>query len=486
MKTVWLFCLVLVSSAFADQTQQLENGLRQVVVIKNQPVQKHSILERMKYYQVPGLSIAVIDHGKIVWTKAYGVKEHKNGKNDPVTTETLFQAGSVSKPIAALGTLYLVQHGLLSLDQNVNDYLKSWKVPENEFTKKEKVTLRRILSHSAGLTVHGFPGYEQGVRLPTLVDVLNGKKPEVNTDRVFVDTVPGSRWRYSGGGITIEQLLIEDVTGKSFASWMKKTVLNPIGMTKSTYEQPLSREYESLASSGHQDGFAVVPGRWHNYPEAAAAGLWTNPTDLAKAIIEIQQAYHGIQGSLLNSEMTKEMLTTQKDPSGLGPMVRKTKDGIVFEHGGMDEGFVTTWHGLIPKDSKNLGQGVVIMTNSNSGGNLAEEIVLSVADAYSWPDQKPIEKTLYSSQNENYSLFIGKYKNNRDNQVSTEISRNKDGIQIQFHPKMKPVQLFQEDKMKFFNLGGTQFDFVAEKGKVKTLSLTDRFGTHWVDFEKVD
>ena len=224
----------------------------------------------MQLYKVPGLSIAVIDNFQIVWTKAYGVIE--GGSATPVTSRTLFQAGSISKPVAATGALYLVEQGKLSLDENVNQKLKTWKVPENEFTKNEKVTLRRLMSHSAGLTVHGFPGYDVNDPMPTLVQIFNGETP-ANTGSIRVDLVPGTQVRYSGGGVTIEQQLMMDVTGKPFPALMREIVLDKIGMTDSSYEQPLRPAQAAMTASGTYPDGKVVHGRWHIYPEMAAAGL---------------------------------------------------------------------------------------------------------------------------------------------------------------------------------------------------------------------
>ena len=203
---------------------------------ENQAPLRLDLSQLMKLYNVPGLSIAVIDNYKIVWAKGYGVRE--TGSSTPVTPKTLFQAGSISKPVAATGALYLVEHGILSLDENVNERLKSWKVPDNEFTKNEKVTLRRLMSHTAGLTVHGFPGYDANDQLPALVQIFNGEKP-ANTAPIRVDIVPGTQERYSGGGVAIEQQLMMDVTGKAFPALMRELVLDKIGMAESTYEQPL-------------------------------------------------------------------------------------------------------------------------------------------------------------------------------------------------------------------------------------------------------
>src|SRR5665647_1334459 len=213
-----------------------ENALKPALYEKGKPPVAMNILDRMKHYHVPGVSVAVINEGKIEWAKGYGVKETSG--QDLVTPETLFQAASISKPVTALGVLSLVEKGILDLDAPVNDKLVSWKVPENEFTKKEKVTIRRLLTHSAGLTVSGFPGYAASEQIPTPVQVLNGEKP-ANTPPVRVDMVPGSQWRYAGGGFLAAQVLTADVSGRPFPDFMKTTVLDPLGMDHSTFEQPL-------------------------------------------------------------------------------------------------------------------------------------------------------------------------------------------------------------------------------------------------------
>ncbi|HEX2853769.1 MAG TPA: serine hydrolase domain-containing protein [Opitutaceae bacterium] len=237
-----------------------------------------AIVALMQKRNVPGLSLAVVAEGRIVRARGYGVIE--SGGSTPVTEHTLFQAGSVSKPVAAFGALRPVDSGRLSLDANVNAALKSWKVPENEFTATEKVTLRRLLSHTAGLTVHGFPGYAVGATQPNLVQVLSGEKP-ANTPAVRADIVPGSKWRYSGGGYTAMQQLVIDVSGRPYPEFMHDTVLEPLGMLAGTFEQPLSQADAAKTATDHFQR-APVKGRWPVYPEMAAAGLWTTASDLAR------------------------------------------------------------------------------------------------------------------------------------------------------------------------------------------------------------
>ena len=354
---------------------RIETGVVEIPTGKDEPPLRLNLQQLMELYKIPGLSIAVIDNFQIAWAKGYGVVEM--GSNKTVTTKTLFQAGSISKPVAATGALFLVQNGKLSLDENVNDNLKSWKVPDNEFTKTEKVTLRRILSHAAGLTVHGFPGYDVDASLPTTVQVLNGEKP-ANTPPVRVDMVPGTKEMYSGGGVTIEQLLMTDKTGKAFPELMYEIVLEKIGMTDSSYEQPQPPARAALTAAGtYMDG-KTVHGRWHIYTEMAAAGLWTTPTDLSRFAIEIALSKNGKSNRALSQQTTREMLTPVMEEAGLGFFLDKDNPGQ-FGHKGADEGF----QAFLTMNGES-GKGVAIMGNSDNFLNMADYLVQSIAKEYGW------------------------------------------------------------------------------------------------------
>ncbi|MET7258739.1 serine hydrolase domain-containing protein [Dyadobacter fermentans] len=334
------------------------------------------IRNQMRKRSIPGLSLAIIQDGKILKAQAYGFID-KEGKL-PVSTNTLFQAGSVSKSVAAMGALYLVEKGKLSLDEDVNVKLKSWKVPDNEFTNEKKVTLRGLLSHTTGLTVHGFPGYAVGGKTPSVVQILDGTAP-ANTPPVRVDFVPGSRWRYSGGGYTVMQQLMADVTGTDFPEFMKNTVLSPLGMKNSTYQQPLPPELAKITATGHYNNRSVVEGRWHVYPEMAAAGLWTTSSDLARFAIAIQNAYAGKSGNVLSQAMARQMLTDQKNRDGLGVFLQGDSATLRFGHNGRDEGF-----DALLTASADKGQGVAIMINANDNSHMMNRIVDFIADYYHW------------------------------------------------------------------------------------------------------
>ena len=364
------------SGAQEARIQRIEALVLDISMGEKEPPLRLNLAQLMEAYNVPGLSVAVIDNYKIAWAKGYGVIGP--GSTTPVSTGTLFQAGSISKPVAATAALALVEKGRLSLDEDVNQKLKTWKVPENEFTKDQKVTLRRLMSHTGGLTVHGFPGYDVDASLPTLVQVLNGEKP-ANTEPIRVDFVPGTKERYSGGGVTIEQLLMMDVTGKPFSALLRETVLDNIGMTDSSYEQPLPPMRAALTANGtYQDG-KPVHGRWHIYPEMAAAGLWTTPTDLAKFAIDIAQSKNGKSNKVLSQKTVGEMLTPVLPHSaGLGFFVEE-QNPHVFGHNGADEGF----QALLSMNWQ-TGTGVTVMANSDNGLAVADLVLRSVAKEYAW------------------------------------------------------------------------------------------------------
>src|SRR5262249_39700427 len=403
LRLVWLLTLVALSltawrapsdavkvpaqgkDSVAERIQRVESGLLPGVIIKGQ-TSTMKLAERIAHYKVPGLSVALINDGKIEWARGYGVIEKDGGK--PVTADTLFLAGSISKPVAALAALRLVEQGKLDLDEDVNQKLKTWKVPENEFTKEKKVTLRGLLSHSAGLTVHGFPGYSVDAPMPTLVQILNGEKP-ANTSAIRVDIVPGSRWRYSGGGYTVMQQLLMDVTGKTFPELTREFVLAPAGMRQSTYENPLPKSLEASAATAHRWNGDQVKGRWHVYPEMAAAGLWTTPSDLARYAIEVQRALAG-QSKILSRAMAQQMVTVQKGSHGLGPGLDNAgKESARFSHGGVDEGFEAFFTAYCQG-----GRGAVVMMNANRAMPLAQELIRAIAREYNWPDYLPPERNL--------------------------------------------------------------------------------------------
>jgi CubicO group peptidase (beta-lactamase class C family) len=356
-----------------------------------------TLVDRMEHYNVPGVSIAVISDDEIERAKGYGTLEV--GSNKSVTPDTLFQSASIGKSLTAAAIMHFVETGYLILDENVNDKLVSWQVPENWYTKREKVTLRGLLSHSAGMTVHGFRGYAEGEKIPTLLQILDGKPP-ANNDPIRVDKTPGKVFRYSGGGFQVVQQLLEDVKKESFAAIMQESVLKPSGMTSSAYELLLPENRIDSAADAHNINGQPVAGKWHNLAcFGAGGGLWTTPTDLARFGIEISKAYKGKSDKIVSPKFAEIMLTPQTGTGNFGRRVSKLLPGfcsqIKYGLGFIlcDEGddFIF-WHGghnlpgyrslLVVMPEKE--QGIVIMINGEKGAMLTAEIFYSFVQAYGW------------------------------------------------------------------------------------------------------
>lgn len=347
-------------------------------------VLRDGIAAELKKFKVPGVSWALIDGGEIVDRGSAGVVDA--GRTDPVAPDTLFQACSISKPIAVFAMLRLVDRGLLDLDEDVNRRLTSWQLPPTG-DWQPVVTLRHLASHSAGLTVHGFPGYAHDAEVPTPPQVLDGVRP-TNTFGVRVDTVPGTQFRYSGGGTVVMQQLLEDVTGTPFRELLRELVLDPLGMSSSDYSQPLPQESQARAATAHDEFGRAVEGRWHTYPELAAAGLWTTPSDLCTFATAVQSAYAGADGALLSPELAREMLTQQVpssdrigglDALGLGLFLGN--GGTTFGHSGGNHGFKC--HLLAYRDT---GQGAAVMTNGDNGSYVVQRAFATIASSYGWKD----------------------------------------------------------------------------------------------------
>jgi CubicO group peptidase (beta-lactamase class C family) len=379
----------------------VERSLLPAVQVRGRSYSPATLEQRMRELKVPAVSVAVIHDGKLEWARAWGMADVASGR--AATTETLFQAASMSKPVAAMGALRLVADGRLTLDGDVNQWLRSWRIPADSLTAAQPVTLRHLLTHTGGLTVHGFPGYAAGAPVPDVVQVLQGKPP-ANTAPVRVDQLPGKTWRYSGGGITVAQLLVQDVTGEPFPAFMQRTVLAPIGMVHSTYQQPLPADAAARAATGYRPDGSPVEGRFHTYPEMAAAGLWTTPSDLALWIMELQAAAAGRSARVLSRDMAAQMLRPGPGMWGLGVSVRPAGNGVAFEHGGANEGFRGQFFGFVES-----GEGVVVLTNSDAGDQLVGQVVQALARSYGWPGYQARELVPAELSPEALRAFVGEY-----------------------------------------------------------------------------
>jgi CubicO group peptidase (beta-lactamase class C family) len=412
-------------------------------------------LERMSAYRVPGLALSIVDDGAMVQEGAYGVCE--SGGTDPVTSRTLFQACSISKPIVALAMLRLVERGDLDLDADVNDLLTSWRLPANGDWQPQ-VTLRQLVSHTAGLTTSGFPGYRRDEPQPSLYDVLVGRAP-ANTFGVRVDTVPGTQFRYSGGGTTAVQQLLQDVTRTPLPELLSELVLEPLGMHDSTYEQPLPPSLHERAASAHLRDGTVVPGRWHVYPEQAAAGLWTTPADLCRYAIGVQAAVAGAPGALISPELARQMLTPvaatgrwDLESIGLGPFLGGSGQTLRFGHGGGNEGFKCQLVGYA-----HTGQAAAVMTNSDNGRVLCFEILAAIASAMRWPDYPALGEDWDLPSPADLAREAGRYAL----RPGVELSVIPDGYDLRVTISgQRPLRFFHDAARSFFcNVLETRLSF---------------------------
>jgi CubicO group peptidase (beta-lactamase class C family) len=369
----------------ADRVERVISDLRPLTTLAHLRTVGCPLPERMAHYATPGVSIAVVDAGRVAWERGFGVRT--GGQSDPVDADTLFQAGSVSKPIFALGAMRVVEQGRIALDVDIQEYLTSWHIPSNG-TWAPRITLRQLLSHTAGKSVHGFPGYPASGPWPTLTQVLNGTPP-ANNFPVIVDLIPGLQFKYSGGGTTIAQAAVTDVIGHTFPEIMRELIFDPLALQNSTFAQPLPRDLAARSATAHPWNGVPIAGRWHVYPEMAAAGLWTTAGDLARIGCEFLRVLKGESSPLGLSavsaaEMRQPQLPTDVEGEmfiGLGWHCTGKGDAFQCFHLGWDEGFVAgLW--LYPA----AGKGAAIMINSNQGWPLRDEIKDAIAREYDWPN----------------------------------------------------------------------------------------------------
>ncbi|MEN7343848.1 MAG: serine hydrolase [Pseudomonadota bacterium] len=439
------------SASIEARVTRIENALTPTFQISGEPVDPASIDARLEVLGIPGVSIAFVADGEIAWARAYGMADVADTRE--MTVNTLLLAGSISKPVAALRALQLVDSGTLDLDENVNDYLTSWQVPDNDFTATEKVTLRRLLNHTAGLTVWGFPGYDKGDAIPSVVDVLDGKG---NTGPVRVYKEPGESWQYSGGGYTVMQLMISDTEAPtSFVETLDQHVLDPLGMAASTFENPLPESLWASAATGYRFNGDEVEGKWPIYPEMAAAGLWTTPSELIRYAIEVQTILANKEDGVLAYQTVQDMLDAPPGSHGLGPSL----DEHTFGHGGADEGFraqLIAW-----KDSPHA---LVVMVNSDNG-SIIPEIVQAVASEYDLPGYAPTVRTPITMSSEALTPYAGTYDIGRLGTVTFSV----DGEQLKITGAVlsEPMYLRPESVTAFFDVtDGELIEFESENDQV--------------------
>lgn len=465
MKRLYLVVLLLFIStstqsstkSVVERLKNIENHIRprHLVIGLDLPVQ--SLQERMQQLNAPGLSVAVAIDGKIVWAEGFGLADIEEKR--PVTTDTLFQAASISKPIAAIRALQLAETGKIDLDVDVNKYLESWKVHYNVYSNGKKVTTRHILNHTGRFNVWSFIGYKRNTPLPNTLDILQGR---ANTPAILLSGEPGKHWLYSGGGYTVLEQMLIDVDQIPFPELMQKFVFFPLGMTNSTFENPLPEEHHARAATGYNADITPIKGKWLNHPQLAAAGLWSTPTDLIQYAIQTQNLLHGNQiagESYLSQESVREMLKPGKNNHGLGPVV----DEFTFSHNGSSQGFRSILVGWLEHDFA-----VVAMTNVYDS-TLIREFVTSVATEFELPGfNQEVINAIYMST-EDKKKFTGKY-------VVPELGdlvifASEKGLigEPDYYHKTYPLVPINETT--FINIDtGTEFNFLVENGIVTGFS----------------
>ncbi len=428
-------------AAVSARVTRIENGLLPAARIAGRADEPWSLTSRLSHYGVPGVGIAVINDGRIAWSRGYGIA--RAGDSAPVTPATLFQAASLSKTLTAVAALSLVESGSLRLDADVNPQLTSWKIPAAPVAAGTPVTLRQLLSHTAGITVPDFSGYAPNAPSPTLLQILDGTPP-AHSQPIRVDQKPGTRWRYSSGGYCIVQQLLLDVTKTDFPTLLRDRVLAPAGMTASTFTSPLPPALAAHAADGYRADGTRVAGGAHVYPELAAAGLWTTPTDLANFLLSLQHALAG-QPAPISRASAETMITVTLAGSdmGLGIGVHGVGEKLLLSHSGANAGF-RCLYAFYPR----TGCGAVIMTNSDEGSSLIPEILRALSQEYAWPDYRVVEKTAAPLDPSAFDAFRGIYQRE---ETRLAFFREGDRYYVQAYEETRQ-EIFPSSDHEFFRL----------------------------------
>lgn len=461
-----------------------EHRLRPAVLESGEPLPHWSLCERMAYYHVPGVAVAVIRNGKVVQAAGYGVLAE--GSSQKVNGDTLFSVGSVSKVATASIILRMVAKGKLNLDSNVDRYLRSWHVSPTKDVPDPDVTLRTLMSHTSGFNVGGFPDFMPDEPVPTLIETLDGKPPAKH-HAVRLTSVPGTRYSYSGGGIMVEQQLLEDVTKTSFADTAKTWLLNPLHMDRSTFVSPLPASTSNVAKAHDNDGHLVaLPRGWQTFPEQAASGLWSNAQELGSWVATLIESYRGQNNFLPRGLATQMMTPVSPSPQGLGPELLGSGDARAFFHSGSNDNYRAWIEGYLQS-----GDGFVILTNSSNGSLLRLEIRHALSDAIGL-GVDPVLRTVDLDMNDPaYTDYKGIYRLDSDIPMNirgrladdfdveafdVDISEEKVALRIPGEDHVHPLKALSPTRFVDPDSGTVplmQFEFHSDAhGKVEAVSVT--------------
>ncbi len=418
-----LFASCNLSKEPDDKKAALENGIRGKVKFLQESESFSSISDKMVEYKIPALSLAVINHGEIEWVDIYQNANFHDQQN--LDSTNIFQAASLSKPVTFLAALRMHSSGEIDLDKNIQYYLKDFVLPQGKQTVENPVTFRNIFSHTSGINPGGYQGYPRNVPMPTDFDILMGNEG-VNTPAIEVITPPNKVLAYSGGGYTVAELALQDIFNDKFSNIMKKWILEPAGMTLSEFTQPLPASDSLRVAKGYTYSGDVVEGGWRNHPEQAAAGPWSNATDMAKFMIEIYNAYQG-KNSIFSQTDIESILNDEREGHVYGFIVDRSDDDISITHYGGNAGYRT---GMTI--SLSSGNGLVYLTNSDNGGALGNELLLSASQIFNWHHFKQTEAQRTHVKSDVLKGLSGSYKWNNQIDLTISYDENKDQISLFF------------------------------------------------------
>lgn len=401
--------------------------------------------QRMSHYGVPGVAVAILRNGQAVSSKGYGSR--LAGQDFPVGPDTLFSVGSVSKVATAALCLKLIALGKLDLDQGVGRWLRRWHIPSGPEGDSSDITLRMLLSHTAGFNVHGFKDVDPSAPLPSLLQTLNGTPPALNKPLQRIDRA-GNRSRYSGGGYMVVQAVIEDAMGQTFDTLARQYLFAPLGMNRSRFDAAPAATTKDIAHAHDRSGKPeALPRGWQSFPELAPSGLWTSAHDLAR-LVEALCASYRKPGGFLPQSLAMDMMTAVSPGTfGLGPRLAGEGSARIFHHAGANDSYKAYIEGNL--DS---GDGLVIVTNGANGDVLGDEIRNAVSDALQWPGDWSV-KTSPVTATDLLDGFAGTYKRRPDQSPELMgildtlfdienliVLRAADGLEVQVKTKCTPLK----------------------------------------------
>lgn len=433
-----------------ERKVRLESEIRGQVKFLGESENLSSIKNKMSEYNIPALSLAVISQGKIEWADIY--QNANLPEEQKLDCKSIFQAASLSKPVTFLAAVRMHAAGKIDLDKDIQNYLKDFVLPQGKQTAENPVTFRNIFSHTSGILSGGYQGYAKDLPLPSDLDVLRGSEG-VNSPAIEVITTPNETLAYSGGAYTLAELALQDIYNDEFSNIMKTWILEPAGMNHSEFTQPLLASKSNQVAKGYNQSGKVLDGGWRNYPEQAAAGLWSNSIDMAKFLIEIYKAYHG-KSSIFSQSDIKSIISHERDGSVYGFILNRSGDDISITHFGGNAGYLT---GMTI--SLTSGNGLVYLINSDNGGALGNELLLSASLVYNWQQFK---QTNVHRNDEVSSEVLkglsGEYKWNNQIDLSLKFDENNDQISLYFP---------NGDEYKLTPIRGDELDFIHPNTGVK-------------------